>query len=197
MSMSQHAAIPINELEETAQGHDLFRAPGQELLLGQARDQASASGWLPAEVAGDWPSAETYRGIVARRQDLYDAMRRVEASAARASGLDDWAEAVGAALVILQTALERHVAETEADDGLFAEVIERAPHLTSRVEALRKEHVDLLSSCRTAFDLVSGESDVAQVRRRVLGILGTLIRHRQRGSELLFDTYNVDLAAGN
>ncbi len=195
--MSQHTAIPINDLEETAQGHDLFRAPGQDLLLGQAREQARASGWLPAEVAGDWPSDDTYRGIVARRQDLYDAMRRLEATAARASGLDDWAEAISDALALLQTALERHVAETEAPDGLFVEVLERAPHLTSRIEGLRKEHVDLLSSCRTAIDLVSGESDVAHVRRRVLGILGNVIRHRQRGSELLFDTYNVDLAAGN
>jgi hypothetical protein len=35
------------------------------------------------------------------------------------------------------------------------------------------------------------------MRRRILRILGLLSMHRQDGAELLFDTHNLDLAAGD
>lgn len=195
--MSQHRPIPQNDMEEAAQGHDLFRAPGADLQIEQAEDQAVASGWLPPDTVYMWPSTETHRLIDERRQRLYDAMRRLETSVARASGQGDWAKTVKDALVNLSSALKAHVEEIEAPNGLFAEVIDMAPHLSSDVEQLRREHQDLVSSCRATFDLVSRTATAAEVRRKVLGLLGKLAIHRQRGAELLFDAYNVDLTAGD
>jgi hypothetical protein len=42
-----------------------------------------------------------------------------------------------------------------------------------------------------------GDVEPATLRRKIIGILGRLAIHRQRGSELLFDTYDVDIAAAN
>jgi hypothetical protein len=191
----RRAATPIYELEEAAQGHELFKAPGRDLLIDQAREQAMASGWLGPESVR--ASAETRRQISTGRQDLYDAMRLLETSVGRDSALDDWSDEVAEALKILYDALERHVLAVEAADGLFAAVIEHGPHLLPDVEALRKEHEELLLSCRSTMDTVSGEADVSEMRQRALGMLGRLATHRHRGFELMFDTYNVDLAAGN
>lgn len=196
--MSRHRPTPKHELEEAAQGHDLFRAPGGDLQLDDARDQAAAAGWLPADAVYDWPSVDTRQQIANRRRDLYESMRRLETSAARASGQDDWASGVRQALANLDSALRRHISEIEEPDGLFTEVIDRAPHLASAVEELRKDHRDLVAGCRSALEEIETDRfDVGQVRWSVLGILGRLAIHRQRGSELLFDAYNVDLAAAD
>jgi hypothetical protein len=195
--VSNARLAPLDELDHAAQRQESFRAPGDHHLTGQARDEATVSGWLPPDDSGDWPSPETQEVIVNRRQDLYDAMQRLESSVARASGQDDWAVVVGDALEVMHDALQRHVIETEADDGLFAEVVGRAPNLASDVATLRKDHEDLLFSCRTANELVANWSAPAEIRRKILALLGRLAIHRQRGAELLFDTYNVDLAAGD
>jgi len=195
--MSHHEPIPENELEEAAQGQDLFRAPGADLQIEQARDQATASGWLPPDVVFHWPSTDSHRQIINRRQDLYDAMRRLETSVARASGQEDWNEVVREALTNLDSALLRHVNEIEASDGLFSEVVETAPQLSSHVERLRQEHDDLIAACRTALDMASRGVSAEEIRRKVLVVLGRLTIHRQRGAELLFDAYDVDLAAAN
>jgi hypothetical protein len=191
--VNQDSLAPNEEIDDSALGNKPSTAPGEGPGLDEAGDQANASGWLPADAPPDWPSAEAHQRIVRRRQELYEAMQRLETSVARASGLHGWAENVGEALDFLQAALERHVNEVEAADGLFADVIERAPRLASDVETLRKEHEELLASCRSAKDLVA---QVTEIRQQVLGILGHLAVHRQRGSELLFDTYNLDLGSG-
>ena len=140
-----------------------------------------------SDVEGEWPSVETKREISSRRQELYDAMRQLEWSVAGASGRDGWANEVEKALTALHAALQRHVLEIEAEDGLFADVIGRAPHLAPEVAILRK----------LASSLVADWASPSEIRRKVLGILGRLAIHRQRGAELLFDTYNVDLAVGD
>jgi hypothetical protein len=125
-------------------------------------------------------------------------MRQLEASAARATGQIDWADGVRDALTILESALQRHVTEIESPGGLFAEVIDRAPHLEQDVDRLRLEHRDLEAGCRDALDIATAQDiDASELRRKVLGILGRLAIHRQQGSELLFDTYNVDLTAAD
>ena len=196
--MSQHPPTAKHELEEAAEGTEFFRTPGGDLQVEDARDQAEAAGWLPPDVVYDWPSVDTHRQVIIRRQDLYNAMRGLEASAARATGQDDWADGVRDALTVLDSALQSHVAEIEGPNGLFAEVIDRAPQLKPDVDMLRLEHRDLVTGCRNALEAVgSAEVDARAVRRKVLSILGRLTIHRQRGAELLFDAYNVDLAAAD
>ena len=190
---------PMDEMEEAAQGHDLFQAPGRDLLFDQAREEAEASGWLPTNVADDWPPVDTRRQITYRRLDLYDAMQRLEAANARAIGQPHWAEDMRAALENLDRALQRHVAEIEDNHGLFSEVLAQAPHLAPVIEDLSKEHEELITRCRQALEVVEvwGRDADGDLKRKVLGLLGRLALHRQSGAELLYDAYNVDVATGD
>ncbi|MGB8360063.1 MAG: hemerythrin domain-containing protein [Acidimicrobiia bacterium] len=162
-------------------------------------EPAQSEGWLPAKIMGEWPSFDTRQLIMKRRKSLYEAMQSLEAAAARASGQPDWMEKVQESLSALLAALNRHVEEIEADDGLFADVLERAPRMRPMVESLRQDHDEISEACRSALDLARERPDTRPraMRRRIMRILGRLSMHRQDGAELLFDTHNLDLAAGD
>lgn len=172
-------------------------APANE--AGEEAGQDVTGGWLPARVLGEWPSFDTRQLIIKRRKSLYEAMQGLEASAARASGQPDWMEKIEEALSALLASLNRHVDDIEAEDGLFAEVLERAPRMRPMVDTLRQEHQELLATCRSALETARDEPDTKPriMRRRIMAILGRLSMHRQDGAELLFDTHNLDLAAGD
>ncbi len=199
MTDKTHVPNPVEDLEEAAQGQELYRAPGRQVLLDQAKEEAEAAGWLPSEAADRWLPVDTRRQITERRTDLYDAMQRLEAANARAAGRPQWAEGMREALENLDRALQRHVAEIDTNGGLFSEVLVQAPQLAPAIENLSKEHEDLIRRCRAALEVlgVSHREAPADLRRKVLGILGRLALHRQNGAELLYDAYNVDLATGD
>lgn len=183
------------EQEEAAQGQDLFRAPGRDLLAEQTIDQAEASAWIADENIR-WPSAETVEGVAERRHELYETMRRLEAAVARPSGLADWRMEIEAAITDLDRSLNDHIRRTESVDGLFAEILEDFPHLAPRIAGLEKEHEELRAACRTAL-LMAADWSSAKLRRRANILLGRLALHRQVGAELLYDAYNVDIATGD
>lgn len=193
--MSNRAPEHLLDLEEAAQGIDLYRAPGSELLIEQARDQAEASGWISDEVI-EWPSAESPNEVAERRQVLYDAMRALEAAIARPSGLADWRIEIESALATLETLLQAHVETVESDDGVFVDILDRAPYLAPHIETMKEEHRDLLASCHQALSMSADWSSRA-LRRRGNMLLARLAIHRQTGAELLYDAYNVDIAAGD
>lgn len=193
--MSPAHPTPEHELEEAAQGHDLFAAPARDLHIEDARDQAEASGWLPPEVVYSWSAPDTHGAIVRRRKDIYDAMLRLEGSLARPSRLDDWRQEVAAALKGVEETLRRHVAEIESSRGLFAEVLDRSPRMSSTVEGLRDEHSRLAGLTETALATArsEGAGDPSQLRVQAMDVIDLLVTHRQTGAEMLFDAYNVDL----
>jgi len=193
-----HIPNPIEELEAVAQGHDLFRAPGGDLMFEEAREEARTTRWLPTGATEDWPPAETRQQITVRRLALYEAMQRLEKATTRAAMQPRWAEDLQEALENLEGALQRHVAEIETEGGLFSEVLARAPHLSHLVEDLRSEHQEMLQRCRSALRIIDGaDTDAAELKSKVLAILSRIARHRQSGAELLYDAYNIDLAGGD
>lgn len=194
-TMNDYMAEQTLDQEETAQGRDLQRAPERDQLLDQARDQAEASGWI-SEDAISWPTADTRDGVINRRQELHDTMRRLEAAAARPSGLADWRIEIEAALAKLEAALRSHVRQLEADDGLFAQVMDQSPHLASEMDSLRSEHEQLLTACHAALSR-SADWATSKLRRRINILLGRLATHRQEGAELLYHAYNVDIGGSN
>lgn len=188
----------LAESEESAQGQDLFRAPGGDQLLEQAREQAEASGWLPAQVVDSWPVDDERAMIAIRRRRLYDAMRQLESSAARASGQDDWLELVSVATADLREALQDHLEQTEGDRGFLEDLVRQAPRLAADARLLREEHRALVNDCARLTSLTrSHPEDVGAIRKAVLVLLGRLVEHRQRGAELLYDAYNTELGDGD
>lgn len=154
-----------------------------------------SSEWI-LDDAISWPSVELHRGVATRRQELYAIMERVEAAMARPSGLADWRIEIESALNGLEKSLADHISETEAADGLFAEIIDREPHLKASVDSLRQEHRDLEAACREAVSMAADWSP-QRLRRKGNALLARLAIHRQTGAELLFDAFNVDIAAGD
>lgn len=183
------------EQEEAAQGQDLFRAPGGDLLTKQAFDEAEASGWIADENI-HWPSEDAVAGVAERRYELYEAMRRLEAAVARPSGLADWRMEIETAITDLDRSLNDHIRRTESDDGLLAEILDGFPHLASRIADLEREHEELRAACRMALSMAADWSPT-RLRRKANILLARLAFHRQNGAELLYDAYNVDIATGD
>lgn len=133
-----------------------------------------------------------------RRAELRESMNAVEhALAAPAVGDQPrWAERVHVALVELSADFREHIDVTEGKDGLYRDVLASAPRLSEAVRRLTREHVqiaaqveDLLGRARST----RGMEDVEPVRELGTALIGTLVRHRQRGSDLVYEAYEVDV----
>lgn len=194
--MTQNEAERLLELEESAQGAGLYRAPGEDLQVEKARDQAEASGWVPEQRGKGRPSRLDRARV--RRHALREAMESLEHAIGRPVGSEDWARIVESALDDLEVAIRAHVEEVEAPNGLLAEMLDLAPRLSSLIDTIRDEHRGLFEALSQARQLLTSEPfDGLAVRRRGVSLLGYLTRHRQHGSDLIYEAYLVDIAAGD
>lgn len=134
-----------------------------------------------------------------RRIDLRQAMERVEYRVARPSATATWQTNVRAALFDLGEALEAHISEVEDEHGLLASIVADTPRLAGQVAEIQGQHDGLRAGFDRAVESCSvhNEVDPTLVRRRVTSLLGRLAMHRQLGSELVFDAYNVDIGDGD
>jgi len=110
-----------------------------------------------------------------------------------------WGAAMTEALGRLRDAFEHHVAVTESDNGLFAEVVETAPRLAHRADQLRRDHEAIRQAVAGALSAVKGVRDegIEQAREEVVGLLGRVVRHRSRGAELVYEAWSVDIEAAD
>jgi hypothetical protein len=137
-----------------------------------------------------------------KRRKLRHAVADLEEALATAAGRPGpWSDRVAAALAAFQEALERHVALTERGDGLYTQILDHAPRLSAKVDRLRREHdemaaeaAELLARCRG--DELD-EDAIEAMRRDALDLLGIAVRHRQVGADLLYEAYEVDIAAAD
>ena len=138
----------------------------------------------------------------ARRQraSLRRALSAVEdALAAPAAGrAAEWNHRLVAALEHLAEVFELHVAVTEPPGGLYEEVLEIAPRLANLVERFRREHREIARSieqglARARTLNAEDAEEVERLRERLTLLLGRLVRHRQRGADLLYEAYAVDI----
>jgi hypothetical protein len=134
-----------------------------------------------------------------RRAGMRAAIGSVEASiAAPSPGREDqWRQDVGRDLQVLSDALERHIAETEAPDGLLAEIVQSAPRLAPRVNKTKADHEALRGELAETCASAAAGVDVATLRDRVVDVLVHLVRHRQLGSDLVYEAYMVDIDAAD
>jgi phage shock protein A len=131
------------------------------------------------------------------RAELRDSMSALEdALAAPVTGdRQRWSLRVHAALLELSGDFREHVDLTEGDNGLYRELLATAPRLAEAVTGLTREHglvrdqVEKLLGRVTASDV----TDPERVRNLGTLLLGRLVRHRQRGSDLVFEAYEFDI----
>ncbi|MBS2533000.1 hypothetical protein KGQ20_09450 [Catenulispora sp. NF23] len=86
--------------------------------------------------------------------------------------------------VPLSAAIAEHLAATEGEHGLYAEIVAADPRLTFAVQNLIREHAELRA---VQCDLAGmADKQLADLARR-------LNRHCQRGNDLVYEAYVVDL----
>ncbi len=134
-----------------------------------------------------------------RREMLLRAAASLEAALAAPASGARWPEGVGTALSSLRATFEEHVTTTEAPDGIFDQVRDRAPRLSNQIDRLVDEHVTIAADTERLidrFDHAPTErtaEETAALREQGLGLLAAIVRHRQLGADLLYEAYNVDV----
>lgn len=110
-----------------------------------------------------------------------------------------WRDRVRESLHSVRVALQHHIEDTEGASGLYIELRESAPRLTNLVILLEDEHSTLdaaIGDSLAALDGLSEEfdtDDAEPVRESVLFLLGKISRHRQKGADLVWRAYSVDI----
>ncbi len=134
----------------------------------------------------------------ARRAELLAAITALEGALAAPAGAPVWSVRVQARIDQLTGAFDDHVQATEGPDGMYADILRSAPRLRFGVDRLATEHDEI----RVAIDALSkliddvtdaGPDDVRRIRNDGVRLLARLVRHRQRGADLVFEAYAQDI----
>ena len=141
--------------------------------------------------------ADHLERVRAARGELTESIRALEDALALPVGLGDvWRRRSRAALTELAHDLRDHVAITESAGGLYDDLRTRAPRLALTVDAQLADHQFFLVEIdRLLAERDSGQAgDDADAHRQAVGAMLTrLTRHRQRGSDLIYEAYEVDI----
>lgn len=144
----------------------------------------------------DDPFAQHLAQVRAHRAELGESMRALDEALAMPIGGPQWRRRVRAALTELAHDLRDHVSLTESEGGLYANLRLRAPRLASGIDAQIDDHVHFLAEVNRLIDErdegLTGEA-ISAHREAANILLDRLIRHRQRGSDLVYEAYQVDI----
>ena len=132
------------------------------------------------------------------RAELRESMSALEGALAAPATTDQtrWAQRVYVALVELSGDFRQHIEITEGPHGLYRDLLKTSPRLSDAVTRLTREHalicgqVDKLLARAPAPVTIE---DVDRVRGMGTELLGKLVRHRQQGSDLVFEAYEFDI----
>ena len=144
-------------------------------------------------------------GVRLRRAGLRSAMTSLEVALAAPAPrrVDEWRFGVREALTALHEVWTRHIVETEAPGAFLDELVAEAPRLSTPAARLRREHNEILGVITRAekwLDQVLLDDDhdrwVDGLRADLTTMLCSLAHHRQRGADLIFAAYDVDIGGG-
>ncbi|MDH4111172.1 MAG: hypothetical protein OEV60_00640 [Actinomycetota bacterium] len=136
-----------------------------------------------------------------RRATLHDALVHLEIaiSSPAARRIPEWTALVTKEVIGVRDAFEQHVMVTEKPGGLYEEIIMRAPRLDGTVRRLKDEHPGIAEKVqemvtRLERATIGGpEWPLEDARDDLQRFIGTVIRHRQKGADLVWEAYNVDI----
>ena len=136
-----------------------------------------------------------------RRATLHDALVHLEIaiSSPAAGRIPEWTALVTKEVIGIRDAFDQHVMVTEKPGGLYEEIITRAPRLDGTVRRLKQEHPDIVEKVAQMVErlekaTIGGpEWPLDDARDDLQRFIGTVIRHRQKGADLVWEAYNVDI----
>jgi hypothetical protein len=158
---------------------------------------------VEALMSTDVPSADqNFESLRQHRAELRESIGALEQALAAPARdrTDRWFERVQVALIELTADFREHIDITEGPEGLYPGVLSSAPHLCSSVATLTREHIQIKDMADQLLALLSEQAATADVdSARELGnaLLGKLIRHRQRGADLVYEAYQTDIGGEN
>lgn len=137
-----------------------------------------------------------------RRAELRETLGALEATlASPASGRATiWGAAVHATLKMVADDLAAHVEVTEGPTGLHQSILAGDLRLANAVAALTAEHAELAAEAAglvAASEPPVAEADIAALREGATQLLAHVIRHRQRGADLIYEAYQTDIGGGD
>lgn len=133
-----------------------------------------------------------------RRAELRETLQLLEEALAKpATGRAViWGENVQQALARLAQDFALHIEVTEGPDGLHQSILAGAVRLANAVDALTREHASITAEIAAVAALVEPPvtpTDVPIVREEATRLMGHVIKHRQRGADLVYEAYETDL----
>ena len=155
--------------------------------------------------AGAATVPDVIEGVRSRRAGLRSAMSALEYALAGPAPhrVDEWRRGVRDALAGLHDVWTRHIVETEAPGAFLDELVEESPRLSTPASRLRREHNEILgviNRAEKALEQVLLDDDherfVDVIRADLTEMLCALAHHRQRGADLIFAAYDVDIGGG-
>jgi len=119
-------------------------------------------------------------------------------SSPAAGRLETWTGDVVKRLTILLDSIDEHIKVTERPEGLYDEILHRAPRLSAQVDGLRAEHPILHEGTAELVEKLHstaiGEGwPLEKVRDDAQRLLGKIVKHRQQGADLVWEAYNLDI----
>ncbi len=150
------------------------------------------------EPSSSAPEQAVLQSLRRHRAELRESMSALEQALAAPAPIDParWAQRVHVALVELSADFREHIDITEGPDGLYREVLATAPRMSGAVAQLTREHVlttNLIDELLARVSTPEPGEDVESVRALGTALLGRLVRHRQRGSDLVYETFEFDI----
>jgi hypothetical protein len=136
-----------------------------------------------------------------RRRTLHEGLVALEnaISSPAAGRIPDWTRVVQKELTGVRDAWDLHIDTTEKPDGLYDEIVTTSPRLAGTIDRLRNEHPDITEALRQAVDRVE-QVEIGGVawplddaRDDLQRLIGRLVRHRQKGADLVWEAYNLDI----
>lgn len=151
------------------------------------------------ESSSSTPEQALWGQLQRRRAELLESIGAVEQALATPGREAHWAERVHVALVELDADFRGHVQITEGPHGLYGDLLLTAPRLSAAVDRLTHDHaliktkIDDLLARLDPSDGAAELDEVDEVRERATALLARLLRHRQRGSDLIFEAYQAEI----
>jgi len=160
---------------------------------------------MTAPTAPRGPAPHVLDAALKRRAELRessrDLVRALEAASPGREGA--WMQRVVVCLDAFREDITEHIESTEATDGLYDEVRAAQPRLTHQVKRLVDDHQVLRERVDAVCALAAQAGNdpdpevVRAVRDRGTEVVGLLQRHRQRGSDLIFEAYETDIGGAD
>jgi hypothetical protein len=147
------------------------------------------------------PRTPALQEAAKRRRTLHEALVALEyaISSPAVGRIPEWTAQVTKEITSVRDAWDQHIDGTEKPEGLYEEIVSTSPRLAGTVDRLRAEHPEITDAvgemlARLEQVEIGGLPwPLDDARDDLQRFMGKVIRHRQKGADLVWEAYNVDI----